>query len=101
MVSEAGRAANCVALALDYRLPPEYPFPAPVEDAVAAYRYLLAHDFKPERVALIGDSAGGELAVAAWLRSARRLSSARLRLGAVAVDRHGGDRRIDGIGSRC
>jgi monoterpene epsilon-lactone hydrolase len=67
MVSEAGRAANCVALALDYRLAPEHPFPAPVEDAVAAYRYLLAHGFKPERVALAGDSAGGGLVVAAMV----------------------------------
>lgn len=67
MVSEAGRAANCVALALDYRLAPEHPFPAPVEDAVTAYRYLLAHGFKPERVALAGDSAGGGLVVAAMV----------------------------------
>ena len=67
MVSEAGRAANCVALALDYRLAPEHPFPAPVEDAVSAYRYLLAHGFKPERVALAGDSAGGGLVVAAMV----------------------------------
>jgi epsilon-lactone hydrolase len=65
MVSEAGRAANCVALALDYRLAPEHPFPAPVEDAITAYRYVLAHGFKPERVALAGDSAGGGLVVAA------------------------------------
>lgn len=73
MVSEAGRAANCVALALDYRLAPEHPFPAPVEDAVTAYRYLLAHGFKPERVALAGDSAGGGLVVAAMvaIREAR------------------------------
>lgn len=67
MVSEAGRTANCVALALDYRLAPEHPFPAPVEDAVTAYRYLLAHGFKPERVALAGDSAGGGLVVAAMV----------------------------------
>jgi epsilon-lactone hydrolase len=56
-----------VALALDYRLAPEHPFPAPVEDAVSAYRYLLAHGFKPERVALAGDSAGGGLVVAAMV----------------------------------
>jgi monoterpene epsilon-lactone hydrolase len=67
MVAELGRAANCLALALDYRLAPEHPFPAPVEDAVAAYRYLLAQGFKPERIAIAGDSAGGGLVVAAMV----------------------------------
>ncbi|MBV8778470.1 MAG: alpha/beta hydrolase fold domain-containing protein, partial [Alphaproteobacteria bacterium] len=41
MVAELGRAANCVALALDYRLAPEHPFPAAVDAALAGYRYLL------------------------------------------------------------
>jgi monoterpene epsilon-lactone hydrolase len=67
MVAELGRAANCVALALDYRLAPEHPFPAPVEDTVAAYRFLLAQGFKPERIAIAGDSAGGGLVVAAMV----------------------------------
>lgn len=67
MVSELGRAANCVALAMNYRLAPEHPFPAPVEDAVAAYRFLLAQGFKPERIAIAGDSAGGGLVVAAMV----------------------------------
>jgi epsilon-lactone hydrolase len=64
MVAELGRAANCVVLALDYRLAPEHPFPAAVEDAVAGYRFLLAQGFKPGRIALAGDSAGGGLVVA-------------------------------------
>jgi acetyl esterase/lipase len=67
LVAELGRAANCVALAMDYRLAPEHPFPAPVEDAVASYRYLLAQGFKPERIAIAGDSAGGGLVVAAMV----------------------------------
>jgi acetyl esterase/lipase len=67
LVAELGRAANAVALALDYRLAPEHPFPAPVEDAVAAYRFLLAQGFKPERIAIAGDSAGGGLVVAAMV----------------------------------
>jgi epsilon-lactone hydrolase len=67
MVAEAGRAANCRALALDYRLAPEHPFPAAVEDAVAGYRYLLGRGVKPGRIAIAGDSAGGGLVVAAML----------------------------------
>ena len=67
LAAEAGRAAGIAALALDYRLSPEAPFPAPVEDTVAGYRFLLARGIRPERVALAGDSAGGGLVVAAML----------------------------------
>jgi monoterpene epsilon-lactone hydrolase len=67
MVAELGRAANCVALALDYRLAPEHPFPAPVEDAVSGYKYLLAQGFASGRIAIAGDSAGGGLVVAAMV----------------------------------
>jgi epsilon-lactone hydrolase len=67
LVAEAGRAAGCWALALDYRLAPEHPFPAPVEDTVAAYRYLLGRGIKPGRIAIAGDSAGGGLVVAAMV----------------------------------
>lgn len=65
VASEAGRAAGCWTLALDYRLAPEHPFPAAVEDAVAGYRYLLGRGVKPGRIAIAGDSAGGGLVVAA------------------------------------
>ncbi len=54
-------------LAVGYRLAPEHPFPAPVEDTVAAYRYLLDSDFRPERMCFAGDSAGGGLAIGAML----------------------------------
>ena len=67
MVSEAGRAAKAWALALDYRLAPEHPFPAAVEDAVSGYRYLLSRGIRPGRIAIAGDSAGGGLVVAAML----------------------------------
>jgi acetyl esterase/lipase len=58
------RAAGIPVYLLDYRLAPEHPFPAPVEDAVAAYRWLLEQDIKPERIAISGDSAGGGLTLA-------------------------------------
>ena len=64
-VSEMGRAAGTRMLALDYRLAPEHPFPAPVEDSLAAYRFLLAQGFQPEHIAIAGDSAGGGLVIAA------------------------------------
>lgn len=67
LAAEAGRAAGCWALALDYRLAPEYPFPAAVDDALAGYRYLLARGIKPGRIAVAGDSAGGGLVVAAMV----------------------------------
>ncbi len=64
-VSEMGRAAQAGVLALDYRLAPEHPFPAPVDDTLAAYRHLLAAGFAAKKIAIAGDSAGGGLVVAA------------------------------------
>ena len=65
MVSEIARDVGGRTLALHYRLAPEHPFPAPVEDAVATYRYLLAQGITPANIALAGDSAGGGLVVSA------------------------------------
>ena len=67
LVAEAGRAAGCWALALDYRLAPEQPFPAAVDDALSGYRYLLARGIAPGRIAIAGDSAGGGQVVAAMV----------------------------------
>lgn len=61
-------AADCRVLLLDYRLAPEHPFPAAVDDAVAAYRYLLEESARPGRVVIAGDSAGGGLALATLAR---------------------------------
>ncbi len=65
MTSRIARAAAARTLVLDYRLAPEHPFPAAVDDAVAAYSYILAQGFRPSNIAIAGDSAGGGLTLAA------------------------------------
>ncbi len=67
LVAEAGRACGVAALALDYRLAPEHPFPAAVDDALAGYRFLLGRGLAPGRIAIAGDSAGGGLVVSAMV----------------------------------
>ncbi|MBV9828414.1 MAG: alpha/beta hydrolase [Alphaproteobacteria bacterium] len=59
---------------LDYRLAPEFPFPAAIEDAAAAWDALLAQGADPRRCIVMGDSAGGglSLALALWLRDQGR-----------------------------
>jgi acetyl esterase/lipase len=64
MASRAGAAGGMRALALQYRLAPEHPFPAALEDARAAFAALLAQGFAPADVAVGGDSAGGGLSLA-------------------------------------
>jgi len=64
MVTEAGRAAGVRTLAVAYRLAPEHPFPAALEDARAAYGFLLDQGIAPSKVAIGGDSAGGGLTLA-------------------------------------
>jgi len=63
-IAAAGRARS---LGLNYRLAPAHPFPAAVDDTLAAYRWLLAEGIAAERIALVGDSAGAGLAVATTL----------------------------------
>lgn len=64
LAGRLSRAAKARVLVIDYRLAPEHPHPAAVEDAVAAYRWMLAQNLKPARIAVSGDSAGGGLTVA-------------------------------------
>ena len=63
MISRLARAASVRALAINYRLAPENPCPAAVEDSVKAYQWLLASGVKPGHVVIAGDSAGGGLTV--------------------------------------
>jgi monoterpene epsilon-lactone hydrolase len=64
LAADLSRAAKARVLVIGYRLAPEHPHPAAVEDAVAAYRWLLAQGFSPRRLAIAGDSAGGGLTIA-------------------------------------
>ena len=67
LAAAIARAVGTAVLLLDYRLAPEHPFPAALEDAVAAYEWLLARGIAPERIVVAGDSAGGGLTVATLL----------------------------------
>ena len=64
LAAQLGRSARTRTLALDYRLAPEQPFPAAVDDALAGYRFLLEAGFAPSCIAIAGDSAGGGLTIA-------------------------------------
>jgi epsilon-lactone hydrolase len=67
MVARIARASKTRALLIDYRLAPENPFPAAVEDATTAYRWLLGEGIPSEKIVIAGDSAGGGLTVATLL----------------------------------
>ncbi|HEU4502432.1 MAG TPA: alpha/beta hydrolase [Nitrospira sp.] len=64
LTTEIGRVCRARTLALQYRLAPEHPFPAAIEDAVAGYRFLLSCGIEPRHIAVAGDSAGGALTLA-------------------------------------
>lgn len=64
MISRLSRATGARALAIDYRVAPENPFPAAVEDSTGAYRWLLSTGVDPARLVIAGESAGGGLTVA-------------------------------------
>jgi acetyl esterase/lipase len=64
LASQVGRRADAKAISVDYRLAPEDPYPAAVDDALAAYEALLDNGIAPSDVAFAGESAGGGLATA-------------------------------------
>jgi len=67
LVARIARDAQARCFALDYRLAPENPWPAAVDDAVSAYRALVQSGISPSRIVIAGDSAGGGLTLATLL----------------------------------
>ena len=77
------RACRAPVLGIDYRLAPEHPYPAAVDDAVASYERLLGNGIDPARVVIGGDSAGGGLTLACLL--ALRSAGTPLPAGAILI----------------
>lgn len=68
IVARIARHCKVKALHINYRLAPEYVFPAAVEDSEKCYKWLLQQGIKPENIIVIGDSAGGGLTMATLLK---------------------------------
>lgn len=68
LVAALGAAADARVISLDYRMGPEHPYPAAIDDGLAAYRALVAQGVDPSRIAIAGDSAGAGLSLAVALR---------------------------------
>ena len=64
LASQVGRRTRAKVISVDYRLAPEHPYPAAVDDALAAYQALLEGGTAPSDIAFAGESAGGALAIA-------------------------------------
>src|SRR6266508_2518670 len=64
LASQVGRRTHAKVISVDYRLAPEHPYPAAVDDALAAYEALLRNGTVPSDIAFAGESAGGGLAIA-------------------------------------
>jgi acetyl esterase/lipase len=68
LAGHLAKALGVTAVLLHYRRAPEHPFPAQIEDAIAAYNALLEKGYKPTKISTAGDSAGGNLAIASVLK---------------------------------
>jgi epsilon-lactone hydrolase len=68
MVAYLAQKMNIRALMVDYRLAPNHPYPAPLDDCVAAYRWLLKQGISAENVVVAGDSAGGNLTITTMMK---------------------------------
>jgi len=67
LIARIAEASGCRVLAINYRLAPEYRFPAALEDALTAYAWMLEQGLAPQDIALVGDSAGGNLVLTTML----------------------------------
>ena len=83
LMGSIARACRAPVLGIDYRLAPEHPYPAAVDDAVAGYERLLGNGVDPARVVIGGDSAGGGLTLACLL--ALRSAGTPLPAGAILI----------------
>jgi acetyl esterase/lipase len=72
LASQVGRRTEAKVISVDYRLAPEHPYPAAVDDALAAYEALLDNGTAPADIAFAGESAGGALAVATLVNARDR-----------------------------
>lgn len=72
LIAQIAVASGCRVLAINYRLAPEHRFPAALDDALAAFSWMLGQGLKPENIAFAGDSAGGNLVLAAMLALRKR-----------------------------
>ncbi len=68
VISPISAAAGVRALTFSYRLAPKHPYPAQLEDALRAYRHLRDAGYSPRKIALVGESAGGNLALSLAIR---------------------------------
>lgn len=68
MVAYLARKMGVRALMVDYRVAPEHPFPAALDDCVTAFGWLLKQDFSAQNIVVAGDSAGGNLTIALLMK---------------------------------
>ena len=68
MVSDLAQQMGVRSLMVDYRLAPDFPYPAALDDCAAAYRWLLNQGFSPKNITLAGDSAGGNLVITTMMK---------------------------------
>jgi len=72
LASQVGRRTRAKVISVDYRLAPEHPYPAAVDDALAAYEALLGNGTAPSDIVFVGESAGGGLAIATLVNARDR-----------------------------